>query len=469
MIGKRSKAFVVFLILVGLIVILIASAAYSLTINPVYDLAKTAEGKFLAKNYDELKVGEEGFSSLGKFSLLDSSVKGKEVFLTGENHATNANAELELEFLKYFYNEAGVRYYLQELSPSDAAFLNEYLETGNEEILREVFAPFEGTAGWTQENYEKYRQVYAFNRSLPENEKIRFVGVDLEHQIANAYRYLYWALPETEAPSEIAPIIDKLKVTYQEADLGHSSADWEQLRNLALELQDSIKANYGVYQNYLGDKFFEFELVVENTLYGIDFHYGNYKDDVKFREKVIYDNFKKQYEQLGEGAFYGQFGGYHVVQQDDHFAGYLNNSADSPVKGKVLSIRYLYQESAFSVPQGDGTYKVEHLTNYDWSHDEFDIFPKYGYTLFKLTGSDSPFAQDLIWFETKGKPPDGVTTDYYQYFVLIRNSPAQTPLGSNTLTAETSYQNEYLVRTNIASGKSQNFEGEKLGQRFIPR
>jgi len=430
MVGKRSKGFILSLILVVLIVILIASASYSLTNNPVYDMAKTSEGKFLAKNYAKLNVVEGGFSSLGKFNLLDSSVKGKEVFLTGESHATSANAELELEFLKYFYYEAGVRYYLQELAPSNAAFLNEYLATGDEEILREVLAPLEGTAGWMNENYEKYRQVYVFNQSLPENEKIKFIGVDLEHQMANAYRYLDWALSETEAPSEIAPVINKLKVTYQEADLGNRSADWEQLRNMALELQDSIKDNRAVYQNYLGDKTFEFELVVDNTLYGIDYYYGNHKNDREFRERVIYENFIKQYDYLGAGSFYGQFGGYHVIQQDGHFAGYLNNSVDSPMQGEVLSITYLYKDSSFSIPQGNGTYLVEEKTGYYWLHDEFDIFPQYEYTLFKLTGQDSPFAQDVIWFD-KGNapPPDGVTTDYYQYFVLIRNSPAATPLG----------------------------------------
>jgi tetratricopeptide (TPR) repeat protein len=46
-------------------------------------------------------------------------------------------------------------------------------------------------------------------------------------------------------------------------------------------------------------------------------------------------------------------------------------------------------------------------------------------TLFKLTGKDSPFERDLYRFEPA---EGGVTTDYVQYFILIKDGQAAHPL-----------------------------------------
>lgn len=49
-------------------------------------------------------------------------------------------------------------------------------------------------------------------------------------------------------------------------------------------------------------------------------------------------------------------------------------------------------------------------------------------TLFKLNGRDSPFDKKLLWPIVHKIPEGGVTTDYFQYIILIRNSKALTSL-----------------------------------------
>lgn len=44
----------------------------------------------------------------------------------------------------------------------------------------------------------------------------------------------------------------------------------------------------------------------------------------------------------------------------------------------------------------------------------------------KQIGENSPFNNDVYFVQ---KPSGGVTTDYFQYFVLIKDSDGTTPYG----------------------------------------
>lgn len=59
-----------------------------------------------------------------------------------------------------------------------------------------------------------------------------------------------------------------------------------------------------------------------------------------------------------------------------------------------------------------------------------NIIDKYldkDFTLFKLNGKRSPFAQELYFVES---PDGGVTTDYFQYVLIIKDSKGATPIES---------------------------------------
>ncbi|MGH9344932.1 MAG: hypothetical protein ACRD19_14370 [Terriglobia bacterium] len=67
--------------------------------------------------------------------------------------------------------------------------------------------------------------------------------------------------------------------------------------------------------------------------------------------------------------------------------------------------------------------------------------------LFKLTGRNSPFGRQLL---LPDDATDGVTTDYFQYAVLLKSSPAATPL-TRDHSAQAGTDNE--ARTEAQSSK----------------
>ncbi len=92
------------------------------------------------------------------------------LFLVGESHGTAFNQELEGALL------------LLELPPSIAGFLQKYLETGDEELLKLAFAETRHTYFYTQERYNLWRRLRALQESLPEGERLHLVGLDVEQQ-----------------------------------------------------------------------------------------------------------------------------------------------------------------------------------------------------------------------------------------------------------------------------------------------
>jgi erythromycin esterase-like protein len=381
---------------------------------------------FLKDNYSSIDASDN--NDFSTFKLLDSSLKDKEVFFTAENHGAAVNSELELKFIKYLKEKVGIKYCLLELSYSDGEMLNKYLATGDESILEEMYKPLKGTFAWNKQSYSIWGKLYEFNKSLPEGEKIKIIGIDIEHQYANAIRYMNSLIPDKNPPEEIKDIVSKVSEMYTNINTNQSSDIYGEF---SIKLSESIKSNSKVYKEYFGEKLFAFELVNENIIAQVK----AYKDDISFdeiRDAQMYDNFKKIYTRIPKGKFYGQWGLNHAFQKAQNNVNWLAslmNNSDSPVKGKVLSIAYLYDNCDIMTR---GKYGTTKLTSYRSTEKILEPFTKEDITLFKLTGNKSPFQQEVIWpFDVKNAgiiPREGVTTDYFQYMILIKNSKATTPL-----------------------------------------
>lgn len=386
--------------------------------------------EFVKKNHTIIDTTDENYLSL---KLLDLELENKEIFLTGESHGVSADTELEFYFLKFFKEKADIRYYLHELSYSDACILNQFLETGDEKKLEVFFAPLKGTYEWTKEEYEKWKKVYEFNRSLPQNKKIKIVGIDIELQPISALRYIYSLIPNKEIPTEISPVINELmaiNLTINDAENIEDSI----IKNMSIKLKNNIENNHRIYEDYLGDKLFDFEMINDNILYNFEAREDRKTFD-KIRDKKMYENFVKIYNKLPNGKYYGQFGLNHVFQDKQNEVDWIASLMDgekSPVKGKVLSTIYLYKDCKKA---RNRDYKTIPMTTYNSADKVFDSSFKGDYTIVKLIGNNSPFEERLIWTLSPkayagNKPNEGVTTDYYQYIVLVKDSEASIPLGN---------------------------------------
>ncbi|HAK41564.1 MAG TPA: hypothetical protein DCM59_01010, partial [Clostridium sp.] len=132
----------------------------------------------------------EDESEFADLAIMDSDIEGKEIFFTAEYHGTKINKQLSMKFLKYLKEKTNFKYYLCELPYSDAYFLNKYLDTGDIKILEEIYKPLKGTFEWNKDYFHHWKKVYEYNNTLPKESRIQVVGVDIEHQPINAYRFL---------------------------------------------------------------------------------------------------------------------------------------------------------------------------------------------------------------------------------------------------------------------------------------
>jgi len=199
------------------------------------------------------------------------------------------------------------------------------------------------------------------------------------------------------------------------------------------KLDESVKSNPKVYKEFFGDNLFGFELVNENIISQVKAYKDNTSQFNQIRDSKMYDNFKKIYSHIPKGKFYGQWGLNHAFQKSQgnvNWLASLMNNSDSPVKGKVLSVVYLYDNCDV---MKRGNYSTAKLTSYGSNDNILEPFFKEDITLFKLTGEQSPFHQELIWpFNINASngiiPTEGVTTDYFEYMILIKNAKATIPL-----------------------------------------
>lgn len=353
---------------------------------------------------------------------LDDAVGNYEVFFTGETHGFALNFDLRFDFLVYFHRKANVRYLLIETSPSQATVMNHFIETGEEVWLRKMFAACKGTYAWTRDAYDYLKRVRQFNQGLPKTERIQCIGVDIEHQSAFALMYLDHLLPSGQIPSVIQTDIE----TVQEASTAASPSTGAGSRTIGVQLVESIAKHPEVYQRYLSDKMFLFQLIADNIVSAKE-AYENRRQGrfSQIRDAAMYANFLRFYQQRPQGHYFGQFGDAHIFRKPwgdiPWFASYLEQP-DSPVTGKVMSICFDYVNGKRMTKRPDygiAPYRSRYRPDLFASHHGRDP------VLFKLSGPESPFNTINIL----GENMKGNTTDFFQFLLLISNSDPTEPFG----------------------------------------
>lgn len=386
--------------------------------------------EYLKHNYSAIDISND--NEFDDLNIMDSDVEDKEIFFTAEIHGVKANEELNMKFLKYFKEKADFKYLLCENSYSNAYFIKKYLDTGDIKILEEIYKPLKGTFAWNKEGYNFWKELYEYNSSLPEGKTIHPIGVDIEHQPVNAYRFLVEVLPEKEIPIEIIEKIDKVKETFKDMKT-YSSLRTLEYEQCSRELQKDMEDKKNIYQEYLGENFIGFKLVNTNVLNAIEAykHNGDQVDWNNVRDRMIYENFQVIQEELPEGKYYGQWGLNHTFQTKEKdmmwFAAYLNGE-DSKFKNKVLTIVYNYDDCEQMTKTRNGKYGTDKISIIFPEIKEANDLIGGDLNIYKLNGEDSLFSHIQMYYTLTGEKLEENILDFFQYIVYIRNSKATRPL-----------------------------------------
>jgi erythromycin esterase len=385
-----------------------------------YDLLKD----YLINNNEMVTLSDT--NTTAELRLLDSiTLKRTQMFLIGENHAAAINTQFEFFFICYLHKYAGVNYIFQECPVSAALFENRYLETGDTLILDSLFSQFRGTLAWTKERYEFIKKIRNYNLKQPDNKKLTFVGVDIEHQHLTPIRYIASVSDTAKAPPEISSDLKQF-IALKDSNWKDSTARTKAVASLYSKL-----INYqSLSRQYFSSDFLNVQLVLENMM-NATLVYSN-KKNIALRDSCMYATFLKIYPALTNARFFGQWGQYHINQGaiDKVFplAAWLNNEKSSPVRDKICSITILYKDCSKMNPK---TFMAESFSNFDDPKGIFDQMVQNGPAIFKLNNGDSPFNLHFIPLVSEDRYSEfyGVTTQYYQYYLYIKNSSAEHPLG----------------------------------------
>ena len=372
-----------------------------------------------------------------RFTVFDSAFYRNRLFLLGEAHGCAVPQEVDFALLQHLNARVGVRHYAAEIDPAQAHYFNEYLRTGDEANLNAVFDYWAGAAQWgNEEFFAKIRRIRALNQTLPAARRIQFLGLDRVQQVSLSGRYLSALLTGAGYRAGTTPALDSLRTLLsaraEEADDLPPLAALAQRAAQALpRLPDSVARPAATVLRNLG-----------------------YLAPRVRRDSVMVLNLAAAYAdgQLADTAkLYGMWGLAHVLQDEfNHvrmLAGLVRRTA-IPCQTRVVSLVTFLLDSEMMLPAGaappflrpEGAPSVAVPMSQDGPLvfapgvlDLAAVTAPATTTIFRLDAPGSPYAHSQRLAAARAPAfgqtllptkNGGVTTDYFQYAVLVRNSPA---------------------------------------------
>ncbi|WBW96457.1 erythromycin esterase family protein [Oceanirhabdus sp. W0125-5] len=376
-----------------------------------------------------------GFKYSGEFvdlSPIEDDLKDNMIFFVGESHGMRENFIIKKEFVLYMKENNNFKYLLSEESPADAYLHNKYLKTGDITIIDDMFKNLEGTFSWNKDSYEFLKWMYEYNQTLPEEDRITYVGSDIVHQFGTGLKVLQEVLNNYEVPDEIKAEVEKINsMKCYDKWIGHENT--VKLAGNSKALLEKIEDNKEVYSKKYGEDFVYLHGILKGIVSGIeayDNENGEFFNFTQYRDKAMYEIFNIYFEHLPEGKYFGQWGDAHAYQNSPTevkwFATYLNE--DQRYKDKIITVQLSYYNSK-RMGKKRGGYTKEKYDNFT----KINILTTKNYNeknkLYKLNEEGSVFSKGLNFkFNPYLIPTEGVTTDYVQYFIKIEDAIPTEPL-----------------------------------------
>jgi len=397
---------------------------------------------YLAKNNEKITIG--GNNSL---AIFDEAFYNNQLFLVTESHGYYKPNQLDAELFMQINKKNGVRYYVAEIDFSQAYYINKYLETGNEDLLKAIYEHwYNEQAQWgSKAGFEKWKNLYNYNLTLAKGKKIIVLGLD-EAQDLNMNEKLLTEIAAAAKYKAGNKMIDSL-LSFARINLDNDTT--RSFVKFTRRLATDITANENSYKKIFKSNYFAFQFIIKNIA------------SKKGREDKIFENFTTFYNEykLADKKMYGFWGRFHGMQDSINsglsFSAMLKKS-NLPMAEKIVSIPVFCVESASMLPtqflpemaRDKGTiFSKAAMVNDDsmiYTVDGIKTFRKFvgknENVIFKLNGASSPFNKGLYMVESNSKfdktfnwlgNKNAATTDYFQYAIVVSNSEWAVPYGDN--------------------------------------
>lgn len=408
----------------------VALTSFALLATACTSLPAAADRYFTDAVVGALDIADSG--RVTGFTVLDSAVDGYDLFLAGEAHGVVENLDFTYKLFQYLHDRRGVRTYLAEIGFAAGEQLNDYVQgAGTDADLQSIMDSSRGTYAWTSEWFAFWRRLRLWNARLAPDQRIRVVGIDVEHQVDRGFTYIADRLTRSPAPSGAIEAIAERLANWQA--LGRAACDDTvpgdrasgdvALRTLAADAFGSLSTNEPEWVAFLGDSFDPVRIALRNIVR----RYEYYEDprNAEIREAAAYANFLDVYSLLGEGErrFVGLWGSVHIPTAPVNGFAWLaaRLARDSPVAGAVFTIAPFYDRSTAlrTFP-----YRTSPLSSDRLTVRLLVPYAKTSATLFYLDGDGSPFRSSPALSPDLRTP----TTEMYKAAVLFTGGRASSAL-----------------------------------------
>jgi len=354
----------------------------------------------------------------------------------GAYHGSAKTEEAEIALITSLIENNGLRYYVAETDMGIANFLNEYLLSGDEMLLKDLIIHY-GTRvpqERTVEVFEKWKKLKAINDKLPKNRKLTVLGPDP----VVTYKYNYKLLLSLIKDTKDWHHAEQLQHTVA-ADTTDFSPYYDSFSKRELiAFVDDFESDKSRYSRKIIDTV-KFDAVISL----LKTSFGKYH-----REEEIYRNYARLYAMynLKDVLVYARYGFFHIMKAKEgkaipFFKRLLDNKLYN--NENLVSIMGYFNESEviWDDKYIDGEYSHS-TTSTEGSGDSageyfrgIDALKKQkvsGLTLYKLDGRKSPYnlpgCTDLIEIITPEKSiidyTGQTTMSFINYALLISNSKA---------------------------------------------
>jgi len=360
---------------------------------------------------------------------LDSSFYMNDFYWIGENHAIKYSYDAQLILLKQIHEKVGFKYYLLEAGYISELYLNKYLESGDEKYLKMDFNSTKGTIGYNIDAYEFYRKLYCYNQELPKDKRIEIMSIDIEHQYKETDKYIRSLFHNSDLPKDTSDFINVFL---------RSKEDYKNLYN---KLYADLNSDSAKYKLILKTDYSLFWYLVRNINYLFLAHTSTNWN--RTRDSLMFENYKirKQTCDFKKSKVFAYFGTAHCFLEktkDVNWIASLIKNSDPTLKS--ISLMMLYSGCKEMMPiwniKSYGTIK-QLLVNkkkdyfnvnfdFDWKHI-LRKSSKGNCTLFNITNKTSIFKTSKLFVEDVSD--NKFTTDYFQYIIVLKDSPASIPYG----------------------------------------
>jgi hypothetical protein len=363
-----------------------------------------------------------------RLALLDDELADHRVFLAGEVHGVAANADLAFALLRHLHERADVRVVLAELPYAVGEVIDGFLRTGDDDLLVRAHRDAGGSAFGTPDQLDLWRRIRDWNASLPTGARITVEGLDAELVPSAAFAFLDDLSSRRSRPPALAEVLDRLPAL-ADASAPSSRRFTPEAASMVRDLRALVDGQRAALEGLLGPDHPRFVRTVEGLERGTRLsallRAGRTAELTGEREAGLRAAAAAFFEASPDARAFGQWGLEHVLLRPRRAAGFGDDEPRlaqwlheevAAVRGRVLSIVYVYRDSQRRVEGAEG--RVEPVEPVPDPQVLAGI--EGPFTLLRLAGDGTPFASaDPLLGGT-----DTGTAAYAPVALLVDGSPA---------------------------------------------